>query len=83
LIEREYAVRASLTTAGRYLKAWGMSPQKPVRRAYERNEPAIARWLSEEYPQIARQAKREGVVVYWGDEMGLRSDHIAGTSFRW
>lgn len=81
LIEREYGVAVSLTTVGRYLKAWGLSPQKPVRRAYERNEPAVARWLSEEYPQIARQAKREGAAIYWGDEMGLRSDHIAGTSF--
>jgi transposase len=81
LIRREYGVEVSLTTVGRYLAAWGMSPQKPVRRAYERNDAAIGRWLSEEYPAIARQAKRERAVIYWGDEMGLRSDHIAGTSF--
>jgi len=37
---------------GRYLKSWGMSPQKPVRRAYERNDAAIARWLRQEYPAI-------------------------------
>jgi transposase len=81
LIEREYGVVVSPTTVGRYLKAWGMSPQKPVRRAYERNDAAIARWLREEYPAIARQAKREGATIYWGDEMGLRSDHVAGTSY--
>lgn len=81
LIEREFGITVSLTTVGRYLKAWGMSPQKPVRRAYERNDAAIARWLSAEYPAIARQAKRDGAVIYWGDEMGLRSDHVAGTSY--
>lgn len=81
LIEQEYGVVVSLTTVGRYLKAWGMSPQKPVRRAYERNDAAIARWLREEYPAIARQAKRDGATIYWGDEMGLRSDHVAGTSY--
>jgi transposase len=81
LIEREYGVAVSLTTVGRYLKAWGMSPQKPVRRAYERNDAAIARWLREEYPALARQAKRDGATIYWGDEMGLRSDHVAGTSY--
>jgi transposase len=81
LIKREYAITVSLTSVGRYLKAWGMSPQKPVRRAYERNDAAIARWLSEEYPAIVRQAKQEGAVIYWGDEMGMRSDHIAGTSY--
>ncbi len=81
LIAREYGIEVSLVTVGRYLKAWGMSPQKPIKRAYERNDRAIARWLKEEYPLIARQAKREKAAIYWGDEMGLRSDHVSGTSF--
>lgn len=81
LIAREYGITVSLVTVGRYLKAWGMSPQKPVRRAYERNDAAIAHWLKREYPAIARQAKREKAAIYWGDEMGLRSDHVTGTSF--
>ena len=81
LIEREYGIVVSLTTVGRYLQAWGMRPQKPVRRAYERNDTAIARWLRLEYPAIAREAKREGATIYWGDAMGLRSDHMAGPSY--
>ena len=81
LIEREYGVLVSPTTVGRYLKAWGMSAQKPVRRAYERDDEAIAHWLSEVYPQLAREAKQEKATIYWGDEMGLRSDHVSGTSF--
>jgi transposase len=81
LIEREYGVSVSLTTVGRYLNSWGMSPQKPVRRAYERNDAAIARWLRTDYPKIARDARRDKAAIYWGDEMGLRSDHVAGTSY--
>lgn len=81
LIEREYGVTVSPTTAGRYLKAWGMSAQKPVRRAYERNDEAIARWLNEDYPKLVKEAKRDKATIYWGDEMGLRSDHVSGTCF--
>ena len=81
LIAREYGIEVSLVTVGRYLRAWGLSPQKPVRRAYERKEAAIARWLKQEYPAIARQAKRDKATIYWGDEMGLRSDHVTGTSY--
>ena len=81
LIKREYSIEVSLTTVGRYLKRWGMSPQKPVRRAYERNDVAIAHWLRQEYPTIARQAKRDRATIYWGDEMGLHSDHVTGTSY--
>src|SRR6202162_2616168 len=43
LIEREYGEAVSLTTVGRYLKAWGMTPQKPVRRADERKDEAVQR----------------------------------------
>ena len=43
LIAREYGIAVSRVTVGRYLRAWGLSPQKPVRRAYERNDAAIAR----------------------------------------
>lgn len=81
LIRREYGLDVSLVTVGRYLKAWGLSPQKPVRRAYERNGAAITRWLTQDYPALARQAKRERAVLYWGDEMGLRSDHVTGRSY--
>jgi transposase len=80
LITREYGVAVSLVTVGRSLKTWGLSPQKPVRRAYERNDAAIARWLKREYPAIARQARREPAAIYWGDEMGRRRDHVTGTS---
>lgn len=81
LIQREYAEAVSLTTVGRYLKAWGMTPQKPVRRAYERDDEAIKCWLAEAYPALVRAAKRERATIYWGDEMGLRSDHVTGTSY--
>lgn len=80
-IKRRFDVRISRWTAGRYLKKWGFTPQKPVRRAWEQNGAAVERWLKEEYPAIQRQAKKEGALLYWGDEMGLRSDHSAGRSF--
>ena len=43
LIRRTYGLEVSLVTVGRYLKAWGMRPQKLVRRAYERQDAAITR----------------------------------------
>jgi len=32
-------------------------------------------------PAIAREARRQRAAIYWGDEMGLRSDHASGTSY--
>jgi transposase len=81
LIGQRYGVWLAPTTAGRYLRGWGFSPQKPQHRALEQNPAAVARWLAEEFPAIRGQARREGGVVLWLDEMGVRSDAAAGRSW--
>src|SRR3972149_2938763 len=48
----------------------------------ERGLERVPRWLEEEYPAIRSRAKREGAEIYWGDEMGGRSDHVAGRACR-
>ena len=64
-----------------WLPARGVTPRKPVRRAYERDEAAVKKWLHEEYPAIHARAKRENAEIRWGDELGLRSDHQTGTIY--
>jgi transposase len=81
LIAQRYGVWLARTTAGRYLRGWGFSPQKPQRRALEQDPVAVARWLAEEYPAVRAQARQEGGVVLWLDEMGVRSDAAAGRSW--
>jgi len=81
LIERRYGIEVSVWTVGRYLRGWGFTPQKPLRRAYEQDPEAVRMWLQEQYPAIRRRAKAAGCEIYWGDEMGMRSDHQTGTSY--
>lgn len=81
LIHRRCGVRLSVWTVGRYLRRWGFTPQKPLRRAYERDPDAVRRWLKKEYPAIRALARREQATIFWGDETGMRSDHQAGRSW--
>lgn len=81
LIEQRFDKRLSIWTVGRYLKRWGFTPQKPLRQAIERDPVKVKKWLEKDYPAIRKQAKQEKAQVFWGDEMGLRSDHSAGRSF--
>ena len=81
LLLTRFQIRVSVWTVGRYLKRWGFTPQKPLRRAYERDPEAVQAWLERRYPAIRRQAARENAEIHWGDEMGLRSDHQAGTTY--
>lgn len=81
LIAQRYGTRLSVWTVGRYLRRWGLTPQKPLRRAYERDPEAVRRWLKKQYPAIRALARREQATIFWGDETGMRSDHQAGRSW--
>lgn len=81
LIRRRTGRAVSVWTAGRYLKRWNMTPQKPMRRAYERDAAAVKAWRKTQYPALKRRAKAENALILWGDEMGLRSDDPVGRSY--
>jgi transposase len=81
LIERRFGIQVSEKTAGRYLRVWGFSPQKPARRALEQDPVAVRQWLQHAYPAVRERAKREKARILWCDETGLRSDHTAGSSW--
>jgi transposase len=81
LLAQRYGLWLAPTTVGGYLRGWGFSPQPPQHRALEQNPVAVARWLAEAFPAIRAQARQEGGVVLWLDEMGVRSDAAAGRSW--
>lgn len=62
-----------LRTVGEYLKRWGFTPQKPIKRAYEQNPLKVEQWLDEEYPQIIQRARQEHGEIHWGDETGIQN----------
>jgi transposase len=81
LIRDRFGVRLSEVSVGRLLKKLGLSPQRPLHRAYQQDPAAVERWLTEEYPKIRALAKRTGATIYFGDEAGVRSDAHAGTTW--
>ena len=74
LIERRMGVRLSLTSVGRLLGELDITPQKPLRRAYERDPLAIEKWKREQYPALEKRARRCGADIFFLDEAGIRSD---------
>jgi len=81
LIEQKFGIRLGVTAVGALLARLGLTPQKPLQRAYQRDPEAIARWQSERYPEIAKQAKAEGGEVYFWDESGFRADTVHGKTW--
>ena len=73
LIKQQIGIRLPIRTVGEYLKRWGFTPQKPVRKAYRQDPEAVAEWLEKTYPEIESRAKKEDGEIHWGDETGVRS----------
>lgn len=81
LIKQRWSINMPIRTVGEYLKRWGFTPQKPLRRAYKQNPKAVKEWLSDQYPAISKRAKEEQAEIHWGDETGLCNDSYHGRSY--
>jgi transposase len=81
LIWQRFGLRRVPQTIGSYLKQWGFTPQKPTRRAREKDPQAVTQWMEQEYPKLKSKARAEEAEIFWGDEMGLRSTHNSGTTY--
>jgi transposase len=81
LVRREFGVVVSEVSVSRLLRKLGLSPQRPLYRAYQQDPEAVARWKAEEYPQIRAQAAKVGATIYFADEAGVHSDCHAGITW--
>lgn len=81
LIKKKFRKTMGVTAVGRLLAKLDITPQKPLRRAYERDPIAVERWRREAYPLLRRRAKRRGAAIFFLDEAGVRSDAPLGRTW--
>ena len=81
VIYQRFGIKLSKASVCRLLTQLGLTPQRPVWRAYQQKPEEVQRWLQEEYPRIQRLARQNKALIFFGDEAGVRSDHHAGTTW--
>jgi transposase len=81
LVQKRLQTRLSITAVGRLLYDLGIPPQKPLRRASERDPIAVERWKREEYPALRTRAIHLGAEIFFADEAGIRSDAAAARTW--
>jgi len=81
LIQRQFGITLSLVTVGRVLEQLGMSPQRPLQRAYEQDPGKVREWREETFPEIQARARLEGAAIFFADEASVSTAYHAGTTW--
>jgi len=81
LIRERMDIELGLTAVGRLLASLDITPQKPLRRAYERDPRAVQAWKETVYPQLKARAKRQQAQIFFSDEAGFQSDPALGRTY--
>ena len=56
VIQRKFGIELSISTFCWYLRRCGVSPQKPVFKAYEQQPEAVRQWIQREFPALKARA---------------------------
>ena len=81
LLQQRFGIDLSLASVGTLLARLGLTAQKPLERAYQRDAQAVERWKQQTYPELAAQAKREKADILFWDESGFRADAVHGKTW--
>ena len=81
LLVEKFGISLGRTAVGRLLASLEITPQKPLRRAYERDPKAVAQWVALEYPDLRQRARREGAAIFFLDEAGFSSEPVLGRTY--
>lgn len=81
LIAKREGVELTLQGVGKYLRRWGLTPQKPARQAREQDPKEVREFVEQKLPDIQEQADAEGAQLHFIDEVGVKAQDQIGTSY--
>ncbi|WP_455770038.1 IS630 family transposase [Streptomyces griseoaurantiacus] len=81
LIFKLYGVRFTEPGVGKYLKRWGLTFQRPDKRAVEQDPEAVRSWHGKTWPTIQARAKADDGEILFAGQVGIRSDQVTGRTW--
>lgn len=81
LIEQMFGLVLHKTTVGRILERLDLTPQKPIRRAFKRDDEECLMWIQRDFPRIVREARQRQSTLLFQDEAGVHEEGPIGTTW--
>jgi transposase len=81
LIASHFGIELTLQGVGKYLRRWGLTPQKPARQAREQDPEEVREFVEQTLPEVQDQAEAEGAQLHFIDEVGVKAQDQIGTSY--
>jgi transposase len=81
LIAKEVGVELTVQGVGKYLRRWGLTPQKPARQAREQDPEEVREFVEQTLPAVKEQAEKEEAQLHFVDEVGVKTCDQIGTSY--
>jgi transposase len=81
MLKRFQGIELSKSGVSRLLRHLGLSVQVPKYKSYRQDPRKLRRYLRRTFPQVVREARRTGAVIYFVDEAALRADAHRGTTW--
>jgi transposase len=85
LIAQREGVELTLQGVGKYLRRWGLTPQKPARQAREQDPKEVCEFVEQKLPKAQKQAEAEDAQLHFIDEVGVKAqaNALRATSPPW
>ena len=82
LVMDKYGISITQRNMSEYLKRWGMTCQRPTKKAHFQDNVKLQTFMHGTYPEIVKKAQKEDAEIYWGDETGINNQayHVKGYS---
>jgi len=80
-ILKRFDIKLSESAVGRILKRNKITPQKPIRKAYQQNKEAVEEFMNKTFPELVQKIKNNGGLILWLDETQACSDSNIGRTW--
>ena len=81
LIADKFKIKLGLKSIGKLLAQLGLTCQRPLYMAMQKDESLVRKWVQKIFPKIKQRAIKEKADIYFGDAAHIRSDHHSGRTW--